>query len=356
MKAIIAGGGTGGHVIPALAIAEELKSAYGCEVAFVGTARGIETRLVPRAGYELKLIEVSGLKGVSIARRLKGMTALPRSIFASLRILNEFHPDVVIGVGGYASGPAMLAAAIKRIPSLVFEPNVVPGLANRLAARFAAAAAVHFEQTGRWFRRYEVTGVPVRQAFFNLPAKAETGTPQLLVFGGSQGARILNRIMVESVQALCQRVPGIHIVHQTGEREFEQVRAAYEKAGIPVEVSPFIDDMPAAFARADLIVCRSGASTVAEIAAAGKTAVFVPFAAATDEHQLRNAELLASKNAAELITESQLTTARFVEVIASLLNDRSRLRAMESAARSLAHPDAAAHIARMAATLARRSS
>ncbi|HEX8926885.1 MAG TPA: UDP-N-acetylglucosamine--N-acetylmuramyl-(pentapeptide) pyrophosphoryl-undecaprenol N-acetylglucosamine transferase, partial [Terriglobales bacterium] len=248
MRAILAGGGTGGHVIPALAIANELRTRYNCEIAFVGTARGIETRLVPAAGYELKLIEVSGYKGMSIANRLKALRAVPSSVLASLRILRKFKPDVMIGVGGYASAPAMIAAGIAGVPSLVFEPNVVPGLANRIAGKFAKVAAVHFEQTGRWFRRYEVTGVPVREAFFHVPPKTG-GTPTLLLFGGSQGARILNRTMCDALPLVRDRVPGIHIIHQTGQREYEQVRAAYQASGVSAEVSPFIDNMPEIFGR-----------------------------------------------------------------------------------------------------------
>ena len=354
MRAILAGGGTGGHVIPALAIANELRARYQCEVAFVGTARGIETRLVPAAGYELKLIEVSGYKGMSIAKRLKALWAVPSSVLASLRILRQFKPDVMIGVGGYASAPAMIAAGIAGVPSLVFEPNVVPGLANRIAGKFAKIAAVHFEQTGRWFRRYEVTGVPVRDAFFHVPAKTD-GPPTLLLFGGSQGARILNRTMCDALPLVRERVPDIHIIHQTGQREYEQVKAAYETSGLSAQVSPFIDDMPAAFARADAVLCRSGASTVAEIAAAGKAAIFVPFAAAADQHQLRNAELLAQKNAAELIPENELTPQRLVEAIASLLKDVPRRHAMEQAARVLAHPNAAARIAEMAVEISKKS-
>ncbi|HUO61695.1 MAG TPA: undecaprenyldiphospho-muramoylpentapeptide beta-N-acetylglucosaminyltransferase, partial [Candidatus Acidoferrales bacterium] len=313
---------------------------------------GIETRLVPAAGYELKLIEVSGYKGMSIAKRLKALWAVPSSVLASLSIIRQFKPDVIIGVGGYASAPAMIASGIAGVPSLVFEPNVVPGLANRIAARFAKIAAVHFEQTGRWFRRFEVTGVPVREAFFHVAAKTDS-TPTLLLFGGSQGARILNRTMCEALPLVRERVPGIHIIHQTGQREYEQVRTAYEASGLTAEVSPFIDDMPAAFARADAVLCRSGASTVAEIAAAGKAAIFVPFAAATDQHQLRNAELLAQKNAAELISEDMLTPECLVDAIASLLNDASRRHAIEQAARALAHPNAAARIADMAVEISR---
>ena len=210
-----------------------------------------------------------------------------------MRILRRFQAQAVIGVGGYAAGPATIAAVLLRIPVVLFEPNVVPGYANRAVARFAANAAVHFAQTGRWFRSFEVTGVPVRPAFFALPAR-RSQRPTLLVFGGSQGARALNHVVRESAAQLFARIPDLSLVHQTGNREFEDIRDFYAEHQIPVEVSAFIDDMPQRFADADLIVCRSGASTVAEIAAAGKCALFVPFPGAADDHQLRNAELLAA--------------------------------------------------------------
>jgi UDP-N-acetylglucosamine--N-acetylmuramyl-(pentapeptide) pyrophosphoryl-undecaprenol N-acetylglucosamine transferase len=352
MRAILAGGGTGGHVIPAIAIAHELRSRYNAEVIFVGTSRGIETRLVPAAGYELKLVEVGALKRVSILTRLKTMTALPRAILSAAGIIKDFRADVVIGVGGYASGPAMLAAALRRVPSLVFEPNVVPGFANKIAAPFAKAAAVHFQETCRYFKNCEVTGVPVRQAFFEIPPRPGDSPPSLLLFGGSQGARALNRALVGSLSQLYARIPGLRIVHQTGERELPEMRAAYETAAVPAEVFAFITDMPSAFANADLILCRSGASTVAEIAAAGKPAIFVPFPGATDDHQLRNAELLARNDAAVLIHETELTPQRLVETIIGLFADRDRLRKMSTNARALAHPDAAAHVAQIAARLA----
>src|SRR5271155_4361328 len=201
MRAILAGGGTGGHVIPALAIANELKKSYGAEVLFIGTARGIENRLVPAAGYPLQLVRVGALKNVSLMKRAKTAFDLPRAVWDAGRMLNEFAPDVVIGVGGYASGPAMLAALVKHIPTLAFEPNVVPGFANRMVARFVSAAAVHFEETAKYFRHAEVTGVPVREAFFEIAARPpllapnareKWGTPTFLVFGGSQGAHAIN--------------------------------------------------------------------------------------------------------------------------------------------------------------------
>jgi UDP-N-acetylglucosamine--N-acetylmuramyl-(pentapeptide) pyrophosphoryl-undecaprenol N-acetylglucosamine transferase len=351
MKIILAGGGTGGHVIPALAIAEELRK-RGHQAAFVGTARGIETRLVPNAGFPLYLVKVGALNRVSIATRLRTLIDLPLSIFAAMGILRRFQAQAVIGVGGYAAGPATIAAVLLRIPVVLFEPNVVPGYANRAVARFAAKAAVHFAQTGRWFRSFEVTGVPVRPAFFALPAR-RSQKPTLLVFGGSQGARALNRVVRDSAAQLFERIPNLNLVHQTGNREFEAIRDFYAEHQIPVEVSAFIDDMPQRFADADMIVCRSGASTVAEIAAAGKCALFVPFPGAADDHQLRNAELLAQADAALLIPESELTAERFVQEVTALLGNPERLATMAAKARTLAHPDAANHIVEMALSAAR---
>lgn len=351
MRAVLAGGGTGGHVIPALAIAHELQSRYAAEVIFIGTARGIESRLVPAAGFPLKLIEVGALNRVSLATRMKTVFALPRAVGASWKMLSEFKPDVVIGVGGYASGPAMMAAVFRRTPTLIFEPNVVPGFANRTVAPFATAAAVHFEATARYFRHSTVTGVPVRRQFFSIPARKE-GKPSLLLFGGSQGSRALNRVLVDSLRELNDRIPGLHIVHQTGEKEYEVVAKSYLDAGVSAEVSPFIDNMSAAFAAADLLVCRSGASTVAEITAAGKPAVFVPLPTAADNHQFKNAELLARNHAAVLIEEKDLTPQNFAAQVVQLLNDRPRLQAMSEAARKLAHPDAATSIADLAAGIA----
>jgi UDP-N-acetylglucosamine--N-acetylmuramyl-(pentapeptide) pyrophosphoryl-undecaprenol N-acetylglucosamine transferase len=351
MRIIIAGGGTGGHVIPALAIAQQLKKQFDAEVLFIGTARGIETRLVPQAGFPLELIQVGALKNVSLMTRAKTMFDLPRAIAASSRMLSEFDPEVVIGVGGYASGPAMVAAIRRRLPTLVFEPNVVPGFANRMIARWVSAAAVHFEETCRYFPHCKVTGVPVRAAFFDTPAKAG-GMPTLLVFGGSQGARAINQAIIESLPGLRAKVPGIRIIHQTGQRDYDRVLAAYQQSGISGEVHKFIDDMPAAFGRADLLVCRSGASTVAEIAAAGKPAVFVPFPAAADDHQNVNARALEREGAAVVVEESNLGAAYLVETIAALLGDGTRLRSMSAAAKSLAHPKAVEEIAEMVAQLA----
>jgi UDP-N-acetylglucosamine--N-acetylmuramyl-(pentapeptide) pyrophosphoryl-undecaprenol N-acetylglucosamine transferase len=291
---------------------------------------------------------------VSLATRIRTALDLPRAIFTAAGILNEFQPDVVIGVGGYASGPAMLAAIMKRTPTLAFEPNLVPGFANRMVARFVSAAAVHFEQTAEHFRNAVVTGVPVRPAFFKIPRKSYSPeSPTLLVFGGSQGARAINQAVIRSLPELKRRLPGLHVIHQTGEREYNEVQTAYAGISISAEVHKFIDDMPAFFSRADLVLCRSGASTVAEIAAAGKPAIFVPFPRAADDHQRRNAEAMEQANAAVVLEETRLDEVWLVDTIDALLEDPARLDRMSDAARAMAHPDAAKDIAELAAKVAR---
>ena len=350
MRAILAGGGTGGHVIPALAIAQELKNNDNAEVLFIGTARGIENRLVPAAGFPLKLVQVGALKNVTLATRFKTLFDLPRAVFAAGKMLDEFHADIVIGVGGYASGPAMLAAVLKRIPTLAFEPNVVPGFANRVVAKMVSAAAVHFDETAKYFRNARVTGVPVRHAFFEIAPQPHPN-PTLLVFGGSQGAHAVNQAVMDSAGELLTRIPGLRIVHQTGERDYDAALAAYKDFGSAVQVFKFIDNMPQFFADADLLLCRSGASTVAEITAAGKPAIFVPFPRAADDHQKRNAEALERAGAALMLEEPKLTPQSLIDAVTSLLNDPKRLQSMSDAARALSHPSAARDIAAMAARL-----
>jgi UDP-N-acetylglucosamine--N-acetylmuramyl-(pentapeptide) pyrophosphoryl-undecaprenol N-acetylglucosamine transferase len=352
MKALLAGGGTGGHVIPALAIADELRSRYHAQVEFIGTRRGIETRLVPNAGFTLHLVDVGQLKNVSLATRARTLLDLPRAIVRAAQIIQRFRPDVVIGVGGYASGPAMLAAALLGVRTVAFEPNVVPGFANRIIAPVVSAAAVQFEETCRYFRNCRITGVPVRREFFAASSALHAHPPTLLVFGGSQGAHSLNVAMIEALPQLAARWPGLHIVHQTGERDYKDATAAYLEAGISAELSPFIDNMPEVMARAALLVCRSGASTVAEVTAAAKPAVFVPFPRAADDHQRRNAEALVNKQAALLLPEAELTGERLLAVVTELFTEPARLATMAAAARALAHPQAAAEIAELAARIA----
>lgn len=352
MRVILAGGGTGGHVIPALAIAQQLKKAYAAELLFVGTPRGMENRLVPAAGFDLRLVQVGALKNVSLATRLRTAWDLPLAVLKSWWMLKEFRPDVVIGVGGYASGPAMAAAILRGVPTIAFEPNVVPGFANRLVASRVSIAAVQFEQTGRFFRKFEVTGVPVRPAFFEIPPKPPSTSPTLLVFGGSQGAHAINQAVIAALPALREKVQRLGIIHQTGERDLSEAQTAYRAAGFNAEVSAFIADMPGIFARADLLVCRSGASTVGEVAAAGKPAIFVPFPRATDDHQKVNAQALVNAGAAAMLEEADLTGSSLAEVVAQLFSDPARLERMGKAAQALSHPNAAQDVARMAARLA----
>ncbi|MEO6120008.1 MAG: glycosyltransferase, partial [Terriglobales bacterium] len=233
MRVVIAGGGTGGHVIPALAIGRELKSRYAAELLFIGTARGIENKLVPEAGFELRLVQVGALKNVSMMTRAKTMFDLPRAVLHAGAMLSEFKADVVVGVGGYASGPAMIAAVLNGIPTLAFEPNAAPGLVNKMVGRWVSAVAVHFEETKKYFPKAVVTGVPVRAEFFQQATRATGKT--ILVTGGSQGSRAINRA-VSGALPLLAKIEGLQIIHQTGERDHEETRAAYEKAGTAANV------------------------------------------------------------------------------------------------------------------------
>jgi UDP-N-acetylglucosamine--N-acetylmuramyl-(pentapeptide) pyrophosphoryl-undecaprenol N-acetylglucosamine transferase len=315
----------------------------------------MEIRLVPEAGFRLRLIDVGPLKNVSLMTRLRTMMQLPRSIRECKRLIREFQPGVVLGMGGYASGPAMAAALLMKIPTMVFEPNAMPGLANRLVGKRVQASAVNFPIASGWFNNCEVTGIPVRPRFFTI-GPAPAGPPQLLVFGGSLGARIFNIKVPAIVPALLDAVPGLTVLHQCGTRHVESTKTAYTDSGADParwQVCPFFDDMPARFATAHLVLARSGASTVAELAAAGKPALLVPFAAAADQHQRRNAEAMVTAGAAVMLQEPELDEpGRLVDELAGLLNDPARLAAMSAAARTQAHPAAAERIADRLASLA----
>lgn len=358
-RIVIAGGGTGGHIIPALAVARELSALCQAEILFVGTARGLESRLVPQAGFKLELIEVGPLNRVSLATRIRTVAQLPMSVFACMRILREFRADAVLGVGGYASGPAMAAALLKRIPAMAFEPNAVPGMVNRMVGRYVQAAAVNFPPAVKWFRNAEVTGIPVRPEFFTIGAPPTAAPPHLLIFGGSQGARIFNTILPPLAPALLAAVPGLTLLHQAGAKNADATRSAYEASGADPtrwRVEPFLDDMAARFSAADLVLARSGASTVAELAAAGKPSLLIPFAAAADDHQRRNADVMVEAGAAIMIEECELDQlGRIVETVQRLLGDPEMLRNMSRQARTLAHPEAAKRISEILMSLARRS-
>jgi UDP-N-acetylglucosamine--N-acetylmuramyl-(pentapeptide) pyrophosphoryl-undecaprenol N-acetylglucosamine transferase len=356
LRVMIAGGGTGGHVIPALAIGRELRDAHGAEVRFVGTARGIETRLVPEAGFPLELVRSGQLKNVSLAIRSRTVMDLPVGVVRCVSLMRAFRPDVVVGVGGYASGPAMIAALLLRIPTMVYEPNAVPGLTNRTVGKRVRAAAVNFAQTTQYFRNAEVTGVPVRPEIFALPPRPLGATPRLLVTAGSNGAQVFNETMPLIVARLLDEVPGLTIVHQSGPRRLEETRVAYMQSGADASrwvVEAFLTDMPAQYAAADVVLARSG-STVAELCAAGKPSLLVPFAAAADDHQRKNAEVLVAAGAAEMLLQRDVTAESLSASLVALLNDAPRRAVMAERARSLGKPGALQRIAEMVLRLAGR--
>jgi UDP-N-acetylglucosamine--N-acetylmuramyl-(pentapeptide) pyrophosphoryl-undecaprenol N-acetylglucosamine transferase len=339
---VIAGGGTGGHLMPGLAVARALRAAGAERVEFVGTARGLEARLVPEAGFPLHLIRVGGLKTGSGLRKLVSAAQIPWAVWASLRLLRRLRAGVVFGIGGYASGPVLLAAALLRIPIVVLEVNARTGLANRWAARWVRTACVNFPETAADFPRARtvVTGIPVRPEFFAPASLPDTTKPLVLITGGSQGAAALNA----AVRAMAPRVD-FRILHQTGTRDFAATAAAYATLGDRVRVVAFLDDMAAAMAETSVLVSRSGASTLGELAAAAKPAVLVPYPGAADQHQLRNAEAFAAVGAAVLMQQSELTPEGLATTLEELLADAPRRTAMATAARSFAHPDAADEIA-----------
>lgn len=347
MRALIAAGGTGGHIYPGIAVAGEImRRDRGSVVRFVGTARGLENRLVPKAGFELSIIESAGLKNVGLAAKLRGLILLPQSFFAARRVIRDFRPDIVIGAGGYVSGPVLLTASLMRLPTLVMDSNALPGWTNRVLARFVDKAAVSFQEALAHFRGKGVlTGNPVRQEFFEIPAKPRDRSRfSLLVFGGSQGARAINEAMIAALPLLGAQKGLLHVTHQTGAADFERIRACYEDASWSeaADVKQYLDDMMNEFASADLIICRAGATTSAELVAAGKAAIMIPFPLAADDHQRRNAEALQSAGAARMILQRDLTGARLAEEIASLIASPDEVNRIEAASRKLARRDAAA--------------
>ncbi|MGH9686232.1 MAG: undecaprenyldiphospho-muramoylpentapeptide beta-N-acetylglucosaminyltransferase [Candidatus Acidiferrales bacterium] len=340
---LIAGGGTGGHVFPAIAVAKEwLRRGEGSrKVVFVGTERGLETKLVPQAGMPLELIRAAGLKGIGGVRLLKNLALLPAGVWDSHRILSRNGFNVAFGVGGYASGPMIMMAALHRIPTVIFEPNVEPGFTNRVLARIATRIAVAHQPTAdRFGGRAVVTGCPVRPEFFAIPSKQHAEPFTVLITGGSRGALPINRAVISSLDLLEKRKNQLFIVHQTGERDYNAVRVAYEKRELEAEVLPFIENMAERFAQADLIVCRSGAITVAEVTASGRAAIFIPFGASTDAHQTSNAAAVQDAGAARLLPQEELTPERLTAEIFTLLDQPRRIREMEDRARGLARPHA----------------
>jgi UDP-N-acetylglucosamine--N-acetylmuramyl-(pentapeptide) pyrophosphoryl-undecaprenol N-acetylglucosamine transferase len=353
-RVVIAGGGTGGHLYPGIAIARELLARRpGAMVTFAGTARGLESKVVPREGFELDLLRSAGLKGRAGLAVVKGIALLPLSFFDAWRILSRRRPRLVIGVGGYSSGPVVMLAAARRIPTLLAEQNAVPGLTNRLLSRVVSAAAVTFDSTVSFFgRRGFVAGNPVRSEFFEAgEQQSQPGKVRVLVFGGSQGAHAINVAMVAAAPRLAAD-GGVDLTHQTGERDVELVRNAYRDAGLPARVEPFLFAMDREMKQADVIVARAGATTIAELTAAGRAAILVPLPTATDDHQKKNAEVLARRGAAELIEQKDLTGASIADRLLALAHDPARRGAIAGAARTFARPDAARVIVDRALELA----
>ncbi len=336
----MAGGGTGGHVIPLLAVARELRQ-RGHHVFFVGTSRGMEARLVPAEGFELKTISIGGLNRVGLRRKLATLFRLPVATLRSLGLSRGV--DGVFSIGGYAAGPAVVAALLRRIPVVVMEPNAFPGFTNRVIGRLVDRALIAFQETARHFPqgRTELTGLPVREEFFHLPPKARTAILDLLITGGSQGSRTLNNAARQSWPLFRQAGLPVRIVHQTGEAQFESLRREFEESGLDGQVAPFIASMPEAFAAADLVVCRSGAGAVSELAAAGKPSVLAPFPFAADDHQTRNAEAMARAGASRMVRDSEMNGEKLFSLVAELAASPGQLEKMGEAARKLARPGAA---------------
>ncbi len=349
MRVLIAAGGTGGHIYPGIAVAREiLRRDPQSKVEFVGTARGLENKLVPNAGFELSIIESTGLKNVGIAARMRGLVILPKSFVEARKVIRRFQPDAVIGAGGYVSGPVVLSAALMKVPTLVMESNALPGWTNRTLARFVNKAAVSFDASLPYFRgKGVVTGNPVRREFFDIPPRARNASQvSILVFGGSQGARAINEAMLNTLPLLDDLRDKIRVTHQTGEADYEKVRAIYEKRGWSerANVTKYIDDMVASFADVDLVICRAGATTTAELIAAGKASVMIPFPLAADDHQRKNAEALQAAGASKMILQQDLSGDRLAGEIATLVRQPETITMMEAAARRLAKGDAAAAV------------
>jgi UDP-N-acetylglucosamine--N-acetylmuramyl-(pentapeptide) pyrophosphoryl-undecaprenol N-acetylglucosamine transferase len=342
---MIAGGGTGGHIYPAIAIAREFLSRDPSrKVVFVGTERGLEKQIVPKAGFPLEYIDVGGLKGKGGLDLIRNILRLPAGFIQAWRIVGKHRPNVVLGVGGYSSGPVLVAAGMRGIPTLIHEQNAYPGMTNRALAKFTRAAAVAFPEAAERLGRKDavVTGNPVRKEFFELRRQPPTANRQrLLIFGGSQGSRILNENMTGALLFLARLKDTLDIVHQTGPKDLDTVRKAYrESAFAHARVVPYLDPIADEIGAADLVVSRAGAMTIGELAAAGRAAILVPFAAATNNHQELNARAVEKAGGALVITENELTPEKLAGAIGSVLGDPSRALAMGVAAKKLAAPEA----------------
>jgi UDP-N-acetylglucosamine--N-acetylmuramyl-(pentapeptide) pyrophosphoryl-undecaprenol N-acetylglucosamine transferase len=347
MRLIVAGGGTGGHLFPGIAVAEEfLARAPENEVLFVGTSRGIEARLLPKLGYRLELVSSSGMKGMGTTRKLVSAGKLLYGYAQSRKILKEFKPDLVLGVGGYASAPLVLAARGMGIKTFIHEQNAIPGITNKFLGRLVNGIFISMPESAEQFPDNStlMTGNPIRKEIL-WSFHERTSTPDdgfsLLVFGGSAGAHRINTAMIEALPHLSSVKDRLRITHQTGEKDIQEVREGYQKHAFQAKVTAFIDDMSAAYGASDLVVCRAGATTIAEVTACGKACIFIPFPYAADDHQRKNAESLLNREAGLMIVEEDLSGEKLAAEILSLMQDPERLARVEKNARSLAQLDAA---------------
>jgi UDP-N-acetylglucosamine--N-acetylmuramyl-(pentapeptide) pyrophosphoryl-undecaprenol N-acetylglucosamine transferase len=345
MRVILAGGGTGGHLFPGLAVAREFQRRDAkAEILFIGTEQGIEFRVLPKEGFKLETLTVKGMKGRGLRGLLDALHGVPASVLRSLSIIREFRPDCIIGLGGYASGPSLLAGKLKGICCAIMEQNLRPGFTNKLLARWVDRVFTAYSESSRYFpgARVVETGNPVR--WQKLPDVEKHGKFSLFVSGGSLGARSINFTVVEALKQLTDLKADLFVVHQTGQADFGAIKDAYAALPFEREVTPFIDKMDEVFARADLVLCRAGASTVAELTAFGKAAILVPFPYAIYDHQRGNAQALQDRGAAEMILDQQLTGELLAQRVRSYLADPARIERMAAAARALGRPDAAARI------------
>jgi UDP-N-acetylglucosamine--N-acetylmuramyl-(pentapeptide) pyrophosphoryl-undecaprenol N-acetylglucosamine transferase len=337
---VMAGGGTGGHVVPALAVARELRS-RGYQALFIGVQRGMEARLVPAEGFPIEWIEIGGLNRVGLQQKIVTLADLPLSVWHAARILDRVKPPAIFSMGGFVAGPVLMAALWKRIPVVVMEPNAIPGFTHRMLAHFVARALVSFPETGEFFPkgRTELTGLPIREEFFQIPRKPVGKEITILITGGSQGSRTLNRAAEQS-WTLWEK-GRVRMIHQTGALMYDELAPKFKASGMNGEVSAFLSNMPAVFEEADLVVSRSGAGAVSELAAAGKPAILVPFPGASDDHQLKNAQAMENAGAAKVILDAEMTGQRLVEEVMKLARDTRQLEAMGAAAKQMAKPGAA---------------
>jgi len=345
---MIAGGGTGGHIYPAIAIAREFVARDGQRrVVFVGTERGLEKTIVPKAGFPLEFIIAAGLQGKSLVDRMRGLFQLPIGFAQAFRLIGKHKPNVVLGVGGYSSGAVLAAAKLRGVPTIIHEQNAFPGLTNRLLAKFVNAVVVAFVEAAPRLKRNDaiVTGNPIRAEFFTHHSSLITRHSRLLIFGGSQGSHILNETMTGALLFLAHLKDQMDIVHQTGANELAKVQQAYRTSAFAnARVVAYLDPIVDEIASADVVVCRAGAMTIGELAAVGRAAIFVPFAAATNNHQELNARVVERAGGGIVITESELTPERLAAAISEVISDPARAQRMGAAAKSLASPEATKRI------------